>query len=192
LDLITEIIIKLLKTLKEDRIILAGYSFGGIIALQFYREYFNKIDHFIIIHSSYYFKKSLYKKIIFKIFEIMLKKYYYFTINYIAIPILKDFYFKKKQIKDARYTAMKNDKKSVIKMFDIVINKNMIDVLNIINCQTLIIGSYIDILVSANTSKKINKIIKNSKLKILKLYGHYSIMSKPEELAMIIDNFIKS
>ena len=192
LELITELIINLLKHLKERRIILVGYSFGGIIALYFYKKYFNKIDNFILIHSSYYFKKNIYKKIIFNIFKIMLKKCYFFTIKYIAIPILRDLYFTKTQIKDARYTAMKNNKESVIKMFDIVINKNMIDVLYMINCPTLIIGSFIDILISASISKKINKIVKNSKLKIFKLLGHYSIMSKPDELSKIIDTFIKN
>lgn len=192
LKLIAKLLKELLKYLNEDRIILTGYSFGGILALQFYKEYFNKIDKIILIHSSYYFKKSLYKKIIFNAFELMFKKYYDFTINYIAIPILRDFYFTKKQIQDARYTAMKNDKQSVIDMFKIIINKNMKDVLSIIGCPSLIIGSFVDILVSSSTSKKMYKIIKNCKLKIFKLYGHYSIMSKPEEVSKVIDDFIKN
>jgi pimeloyl-ACP methyl ester carboxylesterase len=192
IDFLVEIIIKLLKKLKEKKIILIGYSFGGIVALSFYKKYSNNIDNFILVHSSYYFKNSIYKKIIFNFFRKMLVNYYNFTINYFAIPILRDFYFSKNQIKNARNTAMKNNKKSVIKMFDLIINKNMIKVLKIINCPALIIGSHIDILVSSNTSKKTSKMINNSKLKIFKFYGHYSIMSKPDEVAKIIDNFIKN
>ena len=87
---------------------------------------------------------------------------------------------------------MQNYKKSVTMMYDIIINKNMFDILKIINCPTFIIGSYIDILVSSNISKKMNKVIKDSKIELFKLFGHYSLMSKPEEVAKIIDNFIKS
>lgn len=191
-ELIIEFIIKLLKYLKEDRIILTGYSFGGILALQFYKEYHNKIDQFILIHSTYSFKENLYKRIIYNIFEVMLKKYYNFTMNNLAIPILRDIYFTKQQLKDARETSMKNDKQSVINMFKLIINKNMKDVLNIIDCPTLIIGSFIDLLVSFNISKKISKKIKNSRLKIFKLIGHYSIVSRPDVVAKEIDDFLKS
>ena len=63
-ELNTKLLIELLKYLNEKRIILIGYSFGGILALDFYKEFYMNIDKFVLIHSSYYFKKSLYKKII--------------------------------------------------------------------------------------------------------------------------------
>ncbi len=192
IELITKLLIELLKYLNENNIILIGYSFGGIVALDFYKEYYINIEKLVLIHTSYYFKNSLYKKIVLNIFEILLKRFYDFTIKYIAIPILRDFYFTKKKISDARYTAMKNNKESVFNMFKMIINKNNKDILYMINCPAYIIGSYIDVLVSSDISKKMNKIIKNCSLKLFKVYGHYSILSKPEEVSKIIDNFLKN
>ena len=190
MEMISELLIKLLKSLGEEKIILAGYSFGGIVSLDFYSKYKDKIEKYILIHTTYFFKNSFYKKIIFNLFEKMLKSHFYFTINYIAIPVLRDFFFTGKQIKDARFTAMKNDKQSVIKMFDVTINKDMNSVLKCIDCPVLVIGSNIDLLISRNTSVKISRIIKNCKLKIFAFYGHYSIMSRPKITANIINDFI--
>lgn len=192
IELITKLVIELLKYLKENKIILIGYSFGGILALDFYKEYYINIEKIVLIHTTYFFKNSLYKKIFFNIFEIFLKRFYNFTIRYIAIPALRDFYFTKKQIQDARNTAMNNDKESVFNMFKMIINKNFTDVLYLINCPTLIIGSYMDILVPSNISKKMNKKIKNCRLKLFKIYGHYSILSGTEEVSRIIDDFLKN
>ncbi|OHD17638.1 MAG: hypothetical protein A2086_08230 [Spirochaetes bacterium GWD1_27_9] len=187
----TNVVKKLLDSLSLNKVYLAGYSFGGIVSLDFYTKNKPMIKKLILLHTSSNFCDTPTTKFFYKNFEKMLEHDFDFTIKQIAMPILRDRYFSNDLLKLSRTVAMYNNGESVIDNYKKIIYKNYDFALLQVECPTLIIGSKIDLLVPEETSKRIHTSIKNSKLIIAKDYGHLSIVSVPQKVASEIVSFLE-
>ena len=189
IDSFIQLVLQLLKHLNMKEILLVGYSFGGIIALKFYKEYCENIKRVILLNTKPYFSNSVFNKILYKIIETMLKINCYFSITKIAIPTLKDKHFTKEHYHLSKIVSKYNDPISVVKNYRAMVYYNADKLLDLIKCPTLVICGKKDILVSVAEAKKITLIIRKSRLEILPFIGHLSIVTGPEIVASKIIAF---
>jgi pimeloyl-ACP methyl ester carboxylesterase len=191
IDSLADEINGLLDENNERNIDLLGYSFGGIVALKFNEKYKIKIGKMILLHTTSRFSVNIFKNIFYSGFGLMLRFFFKFMINTICIPILMDKYFDRSILSAARQITMYNDRKSVRYNFKKIIFENYDDLLKLIGCPVFVIGSKIDILVPASYSKRIARLIPNSKLFIFPDVGHLSVISRIKFLSDLITDFLK-
>ncbi len=193
LDELSDSINELLDFIGTERVVLWGYSFGGIISLNFYEKFSDRVESYIFQHSSTNFSPNLFKKIFYGYYLIFLYLNFKITINYLSIPLLKDKFFTKELSKLAKVITMYNDKKSVINLFKKIIFNNFDNILKLIKCPILVIGSEVDFLVSVKETKRIFNLIKSEKqIMIYKDIGHLSIVSSPETIYNDVKIFINN
>jgi len=83
-------------------------------------------------------------------------------------------------------------KESYLKTIDASFMCSHEEVFKLIEKPTLIIVGEKDSLTPVSMSKNINKLIRNSKLKIIKKVGHLTNIENPEEFNKIVFNFLKN
>ncbi len=189
-DLVTTIN-ELIVQLSINRFILWGYSFGGVIALQFYKKHSNNIDFFIFHHSTSCFSRGL-LKVFYFFYLIFLRIYFRITINYLSIPLLLDKHFNKDLVKLARQISMYNSKNGIIELFKKIIFGNFDGIIRSINIPVLLIGSKRDILVPLYETKKVFNLLNTKKeMEVFDDIGHLSIVSAPERVFNVIDKFLQ-
>jgi pimeloyl-ACP methyl ester carboxylesterase len=181
----------LLIYLKIKEVYLLGYSFGGIVSLRFYKKFNEKIKKIIFLNSTYKFCRGPLSFLFFKLFEYMLKINFFFVMDYIAIPYLKDKFFTKELLSQAKIVIRKNDIDGVLYNYKKIIYNDEIDLLSLIGCPVFIFGSNSDRLISRNSSKKFASEIKGAKFKIFNDIGHLSIVTKPDTISTCILEFFR-
>jgi len=188
-ETVSKIINELLINSGENEIYLIGYSFGGTIALDFYRNNHEKVKKMVLWNTMSYFKNKYRRKLFFNNMEKSLISNYKHTITKICIPIIADLKFTPLMFKQADIISMYNDPDSVISLFRSCVNFNAEDVLKDISCDTLVIASRFDLLVPLRYVEKDVKEIKNAKFLASNIEGHLGIISNPRKYSKIITDF---
>lgn len=147
---------------QEGKINLCGLSLGGILTLDFIKEYSEKVNSIILIGTPYKIPKILFK-IQSLIFHIMPK---------------------------STFEKMECSKKEFITLVNSMSNLNIAKDLEKINCKSLIICGAKDN-VNMESAKLLNNSIKNSEFKVISNSSHEVNIDNPEELSNIIYEFWK-
>lgn len=147
---------------QEEKVNLCGLSLGGILALDFAKEYPEKVNSIILIGTPYKIPKALFKMQSL-IFNIMPK---------------------------ATFKKMGCSKRKFITLVNSMSNLNIVKDLEKINCKSLILCGVKDN-VNMKSAKLLNKSIKNSELKIINSSSHEVNIDNPKELSNIIYSFWK-
>lgn len=167
---------------KENKIILAGHSNGGRIALAFANKYPEKLDKLILIDSAGIYHNELklrIKKIIFKLIARMGKK----ITSSKKLKNLLYMFARESDYKDLD----ENTRQTMLNL----ISTDLKQILPRIKTPTLIIWGKEDKITPLSDGILMNKLIKNSKLKIISGARHSPQFTHVSELADIIsDNLI--
>lgn len=147
---------------QNEKLNLCGLSLGGILSLEYVKEYPERVNSIILIGIPYKIPKTLFK-IQNIIFRFMPKKV-----------------FEKMGISKNEFCRLVNS------MSDIEISKN----LNTIECKSLILCGIKD-KVNMKSIKLLNKNIKGSNWKIITDYLHEINIDNPKELSNVIYDFWK-
>lgn len=186
-----------LKKKKITSVYLVGCSLGGAICLKFiekYPEYVKKI----ILQSSPFRGADfdIAKRIIAKILKIELMRSIFgnYARKKIFDSLKNDTSFQRLN-REAQEVVKQDMKKTSIKVAAESINSLFDDNLTI-TCQSICIPAMIidgehGKIVSPKVAEKLNKLINNSKLVILKDAGHNLPLEKPEEFSREILEFLK-
>ena len=145
---------------QEGKLNLCGLSLGGILALEYAKEYPEKVNSIIIIGIPYKIPKTL-MKIQSIVFRFMPKK------NFEKMGIMKN-----------EFCCL------VHSMSHIKISEN----LNNVKCQTMILCGSKD-RANLNSSKLLNQNIKGSYLRFVSHSSHEVNVDNPQELSHIIYDF---
>lgn len=147
---------------QEEKVNLCGLSLGGILALDFAKEYPEKVNSIILIGTPYKIPKALFK------------------IQSIIFHIMPKATFKK----------MGYSKRKFITLVSSMSNLNIAKDLEKINCKSLILCGSKDN-VNMESAKLLNNSIKNSEFKIISSSSHEVNIDNPKELSNIIYGFWK-
>lgn len=147
---------------QEEKVNLCGLSLGGILALDFAREYPEKVNSIILIGTPYKIPQPLFK-IQNLIFKMMPKR---------------------------TFEKMGCSKRGFINLVNSMSNLNIAKDLNKIKCKGLILCGAKDN-VNMESAKLLNNSIKNSEFKIISNSSHEVNIDNPKELSNIIYNFWK-
>lgn len=180
LDKYTDWLNKLLD--KYDvKVILLGHSNGGRIAINYAAKYPNKLEKLILIDSAGIYHNELpirLKRIIFNNFSKVGSK---FTKSSLLRRILYKF------AREGDYEkANENMRKTIVNL----INTDIKPMLGRIKTPTLIIWGENDALTPLKDAHLMNKLIKKSKLQIIKNARHSPFFTNPKEVLEIIKNGI--
>ncbi len=164
---------------KEDKIILLGHSNGGRIAAFFASQHPDKVQRLILIDSAGVYHKEL---------ALEIKRFVFGTMATIGKKIttsetLKKFLYKLAGEKDYQ-NATPNMKKSMLNL----INFDLTPTFKEISTPTLVIWGRDDKMTPLSDGKLINKLIANSKLKIISGAKHSPFYTHPEEVVNILKN----
>jgi pimeloyl-ACP methyl ester carboxylesterase len=72
------------------------------------------------------------------------------------------------------------------------VNEDLSKFAKFIKCKTLIVWGERDFETKLYMARKLKRLIKNSKLIIIKGAGHFSFLEKKDEFAIILDTFLKN
>ena len=147
---------------QKEKLNLCGLSLGGILVLDFAKEYPEKVNSIILIGTPYKIPKGLCK------------------LQNIVFHIMPKSTFEK----------IGCSKKEFITLFNSMSNLNISRELDKIKCSSLVICGAKDN-VNMESAKLLNNDIKNSKFKIIENAGHEVNIDNPKELANTIYDFWK-
>lgn len=146
----------------DGKINLCGLSLGGILALNYTLDFPEKVNSLILIGTPYKVPK-----VIFRIQNIIFK-------------------FLPKSL----FESMAFNKKNTFILGDSMKDLDFSGDVQNIKCKTLIICGKKD-KANIKSSYYLSENIKNSQLKIMNNTGHIVNEESPEELAIVINNFVK-
>ena len=147
---------------QKEKLNLCGLSLGGVLALDFVKEYPEKVNSIILIGTPYKIPKALFK-LQGLIFHIMPKR---------------------------GFEKMGCSKREFLTLVNSMSNLDIAKDLETIKCNSLIICGDKDN-VNMENAKLLNKSIKNSKFKVINNSSHKVNIDNPKELADIICDFWK-
>ena len=146
----------------NEKINLVGLSLGGVLAIDYITEFPEKINSIILIGTPYKIPKTI------------------FTIQNIIYE------FMPKRV----FENIGCSKKDAISLLDSMKNLSIPDKAPYIKSNTLIIcGEKEKDNINMKSAKQLNKVIQNSKFKIIENAGHEVNIDNPIELANTIYNF---
>ena len=145
---------------QNEMLNLCGLSLGGLLALDFVKEYPEKVNSIIIIGTPYKIPKILFK-IQSVIFHIMPKR---------------------------TFEKMCCSKRDFITLVSSMSNLNITKDLETISCKSLIVCGSKDNINMAS-AKTLNKCIANSEFKIISNSSHEVNIDNPKELSNVIYDF---
>lgn len=147
---------------QKEKLNLCGLSLGGVLALDFVKEYPEKVNSIILIGTPYKIPKALFK-LQGLIFHIMPKRV---------------------------FEKMGCSKREFLTLVNSMSNLDIAKDLETIKCNSLIICGDKDN-ANMENAKLLNKSIKNSKFKVINNSSHEVNIDNPKELANIIYDFWK-
>ncbi|MFR8145259.1 MAG: alpha/beta fold hydrolase [Clostridia bacterium] len=146
----------------EEKINLVGLSLGGILDIDYIEEFPEKVNSITLIGTPYEIPKII------------------FTIQNIIYKFMPKRIFEK----------IGCTKKDMLKLLKSMSKLSIPDKAPNIKCDTLIIcGEKEKDNINMKSAKQLNKVIQNSKFKIIKNAGHEVNIDNPKELANIIKDF---
>lgn len=148
----------------NEKINLVGLSLGGVLAIDYITEFPEKVNSIILIGTPYEIPKTI------------------FTIQNIIYKFMSKRIFEK----------MGCPKKDMISLLDSMKNLSIPEKAPNIKSNALIIcGEKEKNNVNMKSARQLNKVIKNSKFKIIEKAGHEVNVDNSKELANVIYNFWK-
>lgn len=148
----------------NEKINLVGLSLGGVLAIDYITEFPEKVNSIILIGTPYEIPKNI------------------FTIQNVIYKFMPKRIFEK----------MGCPKKDMISLLDSMKNLSIPEKAPNIKINTLIIcGEKEKDNINMKSAKQLNKVIKNSKFKIIENAGHEANIDNPIELASTIYDFWK-
>lgn len=166
-----EIVLNILQKEKVKKLNIICHSFGARVAILLISLYNQNVDKLIITSGAGIKPKNKVKKIFRKIKYKIMKK-----INKNFVPGSNDY---------------KNLSPVMKKTFSNIINFDLSNLAKEINCKTLLIYGNKDKETPLYMAKKLNKLIKNSKLIIYKNCGHFAYLENNIEFLIDIKTFLK-
>lgn len=183
--------------LEKEKIILAGHSLGGMIALQFAISYPEQVEKLVIICSASSIKHSKLSSFGMALFpkaESLLKR----ESLKITYATKLNIYYKSatKELVDWLIGEAKKADENIIKTMSRVAQEirrwNIDDELPKINIPTLIFRGEKDMLISKSSTDFLYKKIPNSKYVTIKKTGHCPLFEKPKIFNEVLINFLKN
>tara|TARA_B100000035_G_scaffold280545_1_gene260871 strand:- start:220 stop:1002 length:783 start_codon:yes stop_codon:yes gene_type:complete len=182
-------LIKLIDELNFNKIHLIGFSIGSLIARNFATKFNDKLQSLVLL-GSIYKRSEQQQKIVnerfnqakreLKLSRLALKRW--FTDKYLENN--PDTYDKISSILSS------NNMKNFIKVYDLFVNHKNDEDFEKITVNTLIMTGEYDIGSTIEMSQQLNKIIKNSKLQIIKNGKHLCGIECADDVNLTIKNFI--
>lgn len=177
---------KELKTLIDEidveELVLVGHSFGGRVVIKFaklYQKEYSKLKICLVDSAGLKPKRGL--------------SYYFKVWRY---KILKSKSIRNPELKNKLCKFGSEDYKllspTMKQVFVNVVNENLMFDAKQIYVPTILIWGENDNDTKLCMAKKLNKLIKNSKLYVLKDAGHFSFLDKPQEFLIILDRFLQN
>lgn len=166
---------------QKDKVILIGHSNGGRISLAFAAKYSSKISKLILIDSAGIYHNDL---------PIRLKRIIFKTIAKFGKKITKSETLKKALYKFTKEVDYKDASPIVRETMINLITSDISDRLNKIITPTLIIWGEFDKITPTKDSLLMHKLIKNSKLVIIKDAKHSPQFTNTKEVAAKIYEYI--
>jgi len=187
-------IYEIIKKEKITDFVLVGHCFGAAIISEFHKLYPNLSKNYIFI-NSYPSCPKLFKtifKIPFKntLIKYYNKKNYTFELkqtNYLKLNKNNDLNFKRFYF-DIKNTSLKSCF-FIISVFSFFDNTK---IFKTINQKSLIIHGQKDTFINKKYAIQLNKLIKNSELKIIPNTNHVIVLEKPELISDLIIKFLRN
>lgn len=167
--------------LGNSKVTLLGHSNGGRIASYFAAKFPGKIKKLILMDTAGIYHKELLLEIKRFLFRSVAKLGNKLTNS----PVLKKFLYKLVREKDYQ-EASPNMRKTMLNL----INSDLTPEFKKIRTPTLIIWGEEDRIIPLSDGQLINKLIKNSKLKIIKEARHSSFYTHADKVVKIIKHDI--
>lgn len=166
---------------EKDKVILLGHSNGARIASYFASKHPGKVRNLVLIDSAGIYHKEL---------PLQIKRFIFGAIvkigkNFTSSESLKNFLYYLAGERDYQKAAP-NMKRSMLNLT----HHDLTPFLKKINVQTLIIWGDNDKVTPLYDGRLINKLIKNSKLKIVRGARHSPFYTHPKQVVNIIKNDI--
>ncbi len=155
---------------KIEKFDIISHSFGGRVAIYFLSVYTDMVEKLVLIDSAGLRPKKSFAKHV-KVAFYKFAKYFGFYFNFGS----------------SDYNALSSQMK---KCFVKIVNRNLKNEAKAIKIPTLLIYGEKDKDTPVYMGKRFNKLIKNSKLVILKNAGHFSYLDNFYEVKPLIENFI--
>ncbi len=170
---------------KNDKVILLGHSFGGQIATVFASKYPEMIDKLILTAPAVFRPKKTFRRFIFNIGAKLGKLI--FKMPWIEKGSLwaEEIYHKVIGAQDYHDTS--GIKREIFKN---IIRQDQAEAAGKISAPTLIIWGTLDGYLPVSDAYKLNKLIPNSKLEIIKNGRHGLHLQQPKQLLSLIQNFL--
>ncbi|MBQ8424883.1 MAG: alpha/beta hydrolase [Clostridia bacterium] len=169
---------ELLDNFYIESLVLIGHSFGGRVAIKF---------SFLFQNDYHYFKLCLVDSAGIKPKRNL--SYYYKIYKY---KFLKHYFPKSKKLFNYGSSDYKKLSKIMKQTLVKVVNEDLSNYAKFITVKTLIIWGENDKETKLYMAKKLNKLIKNSSLVIIKDTGHFSFIEKPYEFIFNLDMFLRN
>lgn len=162
---------------EKNKVVLIGHSNGGRIAASFAAKYPQKIQHLILIDSAGIYHDELHTKI---------RLLFFSTLAKIGKRISSSAILRTVLYKLTRENDYNNATVEMKKTMTNLIKSDLSFYLDKINVPTLIIWGEYDKITPLNDAKIMHKLIKDSKLHIIKGAKHSPHFTHAEEVARII------
>ncbi|OPZ76869.1 MAG: 2-hydroxy-6-oxo-6-(2'-aminophenyl)hexa-2,4-dienoic acid hydrolase [Alphaproteobacteria bacterium ADurb.Bin438] len=168
-------VLKLISSFNDDMdTFLIGHSFGGRVAIEIAANHKDKVKGIILVASA----------------GLMKKRSFLFKIKAKVIRAISKIFPNKFNLGSADYQKTKGVMR---KTFVKVINHNQEEMAKQIDCKTLLIYGEDDTETPKEFGERFNKLIKNSRLFIIKKQGHNSVLTSGRyQVQNIIETFFQS
>ena len=169
---------QLLDNFEIDDLILVGHSFGGRVAIRFSFLYQNNYSNYklCLVDSAGLKPRRGFK-------------YYYNVYKY---KISKKIFPNSNSLKKYGSEDYKKLSANMKKTFINIVNEDLSCYASYITAKTLIIWGDNDRETRLYMAKKLRRLIRNSRLEIIKNSGHFPFLDKPYSFIIILDTFLKN
>lgn len=173
---------ELLDKFEIESLNIVAHSFGGRVAIKFlfYFQHNYKSVSLCLVDSAGIRPRRGLK------YRLNIWRYKKLKAKVKRKPELKE---KLKDFGSEDYKALGDNMKQT---FINVVNEDLTNYAKYIECNTLIVWGSKDRDTKPYMARKLNKLIKRSKLIFLKNAGHFSFVEKKEEFAYVLDRFLKN
>ena len=202
LEKIVESVEEFRKENGHNKVSILGHSLGGSIAQKYAFDYPNNVEKLILANTKcgapnfpFSYNAKMFFLLIKSYLSSIIQKRDFKEIAVEKFPYaMKGYYFSEKHGEYAgKYAEGLKSKKfeSLMEEMDILKKRKLEkfeEETSKIICRTLIIAGKYDKIVSLKEHESLNKLIKNSEMKMLDT-GHFSFMEKPRDFVEYIINF---
>lgn len=193
MELFSEEIYSLLQTLKISKAHFIGFSLGGAVAQQIAVDHPQLVSSLVLM-SSFSFVDAKLEKILINLRKCLLENGFSSFYDEILPLVLKPKLIEENKVILEEFKQLKMETESVndlINTIDALLNLNLKNNLYKITQPVLLIGGADDILTPLYLARETNRLIKNSKIKILDDTGHNLLIpSNIPEITDIVLDFI--